>query len=139
MKNSRFAAAVVLAVLVIGSKPSFATESKAPKPENAMGVSGHPTTPPKKPEANNKTTKKIKPVDINKASKAQLKTIPGISDVEAEKIIAGRPYLTKTDLVNKKVLPTGPYLSLKRYVVAMRHGPLPKPAKPAASAPQSKA
>ena len=115
MKNSRFAAVMVLAVLAIGNAPSFATESSTPKPENAMGVSGHPTTPPKTPEK--KTTKKIKPVDINKASKAQLKTIPGISDVEAEKIIAGRPYKSKADLSSHGILPGGVYLSIKDRVI----------------------
>ena len=55
-------------------------------------------------------------------------TLPGVGAAEAERIIAGRPYLTKTELVSKNVLPTGPYLSLRKHVVAMRHGPLPKTA-----------
>ena len=61
----------------------------------------------------------VKLVDINSASLQQLKTLPGIGDAEAKKIIAHRPYLTKTELVSKGVLPTGPFLSLKRRVVAM--------------------
>jgi competence protein ComEA len=58
-------------------------------------------------------------VDINSASRRELKTLPGIGDAEADKIIANRPYLTKTELVTKQVLPTGPYLSLKSRIVAM--------------------
>ena len=46
-------------------------------------------------------------------------TLPGIGAAEADRIIAKRPYLTKTDLVTKDVLPIGPFLSLKRLVVAM--------------------
>ncbi|MDP1648156.1 MAG: helix-hairpin-helix domain-containing protein [Rubrivivax sp.] len=61
----------------------------------------------------------VKLVDINGANRAQLKALPGIGDAEADKIIAGRPYLSKAELVTKNVLPTGPYLSLKDRVVAM--------------------
>src|SRR5262249_54962308 len=40
-------------------------------------------------------------VDINSASRAQLKTLPGIGDVEANRIIAGRPYHSKADLAER--------------------------------------
>ena len=58
-------------------------------------------------------------VDLNSASRKELMTLPGIGAAEAGQIIANRPYLTKTDLVAKNVLPVGPYLSLKHLVVAM--------------------
>jgi DNA uptake protein ComE-like DNA-binding protein len=57
-------------------------------------------------------------VDINSASRAQLKTLPGIGDKEADRIVAGRPYLSKADLASKGVLPTGVYLSLKNRIIA---------------------
>ncbi|MEO7707389.1 MAG: helix-hairpin-helix domain-containing protein [Caldimonas sp.] len=59
-------------------------------------------------------------VDINSAARSELTTLPGIGPAEAERIIANRPYLTKTELVTKQVLPVGPYLSLKNQVVAMQ-------------------
>jgi competence protein ComEA len=75
-------------------------------------------------------------VDINSASRKELMTLPGIGAVEADKIIANRPYLTKTQLVTKGVLPTGPYLSLRYQVVAMQK--LPPGAKKASTATAAK-
>jgi competence protein ComEA len=65
-------------------------------------------------------TAPVRLVDINSASHKELKTLPGIGDAEADKIIANRPYLTKTELVTKQVLPTGPFLSLRNRVIAMQ-------------------
>jgi DNA uptake protein ComE-like DNA-binding protein len=57
-------------------------------------------------------------VDINSASREQLKTLPGVGDAEAARIIAGRPYLSKADLVTSKVLPAGVFVAIKRQIVA---------------------
>ena len=59
-------------------------------------------------------------IDINSASPAQLKTLPGIGDAEAAKIIAARPYLSKAELVTKNVVGTGPYMSIKKRIVALQ-------------------
>jgi hypothetical protein len=58
-------------------------------------------------------------VDINSAKRQELMTLPGIGKAEADRIIAHRPYLTKTELVTKGALQTGPFLSLRHLVVAM--------------------
>jgi hypothetical protein len=58
-------------------------------------------------------------IDINSASRKELMTLQGIGAAEADKIIAHRPYLTKTALVTKGVLLTGPYLSIKNQIVAI--------------------
>ncbi len=64
---------------------------------------------------------KVKLVDINSANKAELKTLPGIGDKEADKIIAGRPYLSKAHLVTNKVLPRGIYENVKTLIVAKQN------------------
>lgn len=57
-------------------------------------------------------------IDINSASLDQLKAIPGVGDVYAKKIIAGRPYTTKHQLVTKGILPNGLYEKIKEQIIA---------------------
>jgi competence protein ComEA len=57
-------------------------------------------------------------IDINRASKAELKTLQGVDEVLAAKIIAGRPYLSKANLVTHNILPAGLYMQLKQQIIA---------------------
>ena len=57
-------------------------------------------------------------VDINRASVAELKAIPGIGDAYSAAIIKARPYKNKSQLVSKKVLPQGVYDKVKDKIMA---------------------
>ena len=59
-------------------------------------------------------------IDINTATPDRLKTLPGIGEAYARRIVAGRPYTAKNQLVSRGVIPLSAYNNISSRVVARR-------------------
>jgi len=125
------AALVALGVLVFATGDTRAGVP-APTDQAPSSVAAASTTSKKSAPA---TPTKL--IDINSASRSQLKTLPGIGDAEADKIIAGRPYLSKIHLVTEAGLPLGTYQSIRHQIVAVQNKAAKAKFKTLAGAPQA--
>ena len=114
MKHSITKTALIALTLWMSAGVSLAEE---PQPQKAK-----PTAAADQPKPAAKKSKpaapKVEPVDINSASKEELKKLPGIGDAEADKIIAGRPYLSKAHLQTHNIVSPGIYQAISPLVVA---------------------
>ena len=77
-----------------------------------------PQPKPAKEKAPAATSAKHELVDLNTATKEELVAVPGIGDAYADKIIAGRPYKSKSELKSKKIVPADTYNKIASHVIA---------------------
>jgi competence protein ComEA len=107
MKHNRILGFILIALLSVALPLSAQTKSKsAPKAKAPAAAKSAPAA----------QTNAL--VDLNAASKAELTALPGVGDAYAQKIIDGRPYTRKDQLLSKKILPPAVYDKVKDNVIA---------------------
>jgi competence protein ComEA len=114
MKNSITRIALTAATLLLAASMAFAIEVKTPDTKGAVKATAG------KSKADSKADAKGRIVDINSATEAELKSVPGIDDNYAAKIIAGRPYASKAQLKSRNIMPAPAYEKIKDLIIAKK-------------------
>ena len=112
MKARKYCLALVFA-LVVSALPLVAQTSSTTPAAGSTKTSGKSSS-----STSSKSSSSAGKLDINAATADQLKALPGIDAATAQKIIAGRPYHGKNDLVSKNIITKTEYDSIKDQIIA---------------------
>ncbi|MGB8767994.1 MAG: helix-hairpin-helix domain-containing protein [Candidatus Korobacteraceae bacterium] len=97
---------------------AMATSPLCAQSTASSGTGGGKATQTSKPTSS--ATSPSQKIDINSATKDQLDALPGIGSAYSQKIIDGRPYNSKRDLLTRKIVPQSTYDGIQDKIIAHR-------------------
>ena len=109
---------VALAALLAVSLAHAQGSTSGTASGTASATASTPGKTPVKASATKTAKHHYAKIDINAASKEDLMKLPGVGDATAEKIIAGRPFKSKSELVSKGIVTKKEYASIAMKVIA---------------------
>jgi DNA uptake protein ComE-like DNA-binding protein len=107
-------AATALTLGLLTATPSMAQTAQPAAKSDKMA----PAPKPAPTDSKMAPAPKAELLDINSATAEQLGELPGVGKAYSAKIIAGRPYKGKDDLVNKDIVPQKTYDGIKDKIIA---------------------
>lgn len=117
MKQTFNLIALTAAALLLGSSLSYAVQNDVGAEQDAASKAmANQNIVKSHLEARRKAAARGNPVDINSATRKQLQQLPGVTDVVAKKIIAGRPYVSNRDLLTRKIINKEVYDNIRRRI-----------------------
>ena len=112
MKKMLIPAGLIAALALAFATTAAAKDAKNPAKDEKPAAAAAPA----KSEASTKA--EAEPLDINSATREQLEALPAIGKAYARKIIDGRPYERKDQLVSKNIVPQSTYDKVKDQIIA---------------------
>ena len=113
---------LLLSALVLATSLSFAQNDQTGASTSSNQSTTTTTTKKtrKSSTASDTSSKTSGKLDLNTATKDQLMSLPGITDADAQKILDGRPYRAKNQLLSKGIISKDEYAKVKGQIVAHR-------------------
>lgn len=108
----------IVLITVVFAASVLAAQTKPDKQTTTGKTSAETAAKTSKPAATASSAKAAALLDINSASKDDLEKLPGIGPATSQKIIAGRPYRAKNELVSKKIVSKSEYEKIKDQIIA---------------------
>ena len=114
---------IILSLAVVSLLLAAACTSQKPSPDEVREKTAQATSDIKRDaqalaQGVKEGWNRDQPLDVNKATKDQLLSLPGINAERADRIVAGRPYSSSSDLVSRRVISQQEYDNIKDKVTA---------------------